>query len=537
MSSQRSSLLAFAALLLAALVGWLLMHDAADSAEIHQAQKKRIKAQPDLSPPPASQLGTRDHSHQSITRDDLISLQNERLVTFQTEDAYQNALKNLKRSGFKNLGQLDRLRTLRIGYNRLSDLEDWLDDDAEISYNYYASIPTIPDVEAQPNAVGFGASALSFIGINSDNESWGKDVTVAVLDTGNTEHLTLGETLPQINIASIPEGAEQHGHGTPVTSIIAGQDDRLRGVAPDSTILPIRVADENGISNSFYIAEGILSALEQGAQVINISIGGEGNSILVQEAVELATSHGIAIVASAGNDGLPYAYYPAAYDGVISVGAVDARGIHLNFSNQSETLDFSAPGLAVNAAWPGDRVIEFSGTSASTPFVTGAISAIISQSDAPLTGIEAAEILQNYSNEAGAAGFDPYYGYGTLDVGRALDRDTPDIEDLAVASHYFVTTEEGNGISGLQINVENRGTTDIAQSTLEVSLDDGNYPFTVNSLDANERKDFFIPLTTSHFDAEGNLEVESFIESDVRSNDTNPQNNQRSDQLTSPNAD
>jgi len=538
MPQNRQTLIALATLMLAGILGWFLLQEAANSGSDHESSIPKKKYTPPVDTPlPSDHLGERHRTGEPLTRDDLISMRNERIVTFASEAAYRRGLKRLKNSKFDHMGSLDDFFAIRIGYNKLSDLKEWLGEDGELHHNYHARIPTVPDVEEQPDAVGFGADALEFLGVDRNNTEWGRDVTVAVLDTGVSEHITLGETLPQINITTLPDGVEQHGHGTAVAGPIAGKDRRLLGVAPAATLAPIRIADETGLSNSYYIAEGIMAALDLGADIINISMGGEGDSVIVQRAIQEATARGVAIVASSGNDGFDTPYYPAANEGVYSVGGFDARGLHLNFSNRGDNLSLSAPGLAVNAPWPGDRVIEFSGTSASGPFVSGAIAALISESQGALNGVEAAQILLDYSNDAGLGGHDSEYGYGQLNIGRAIDRNEPNIDDLAVASHHYFFEDDGTNSPGLQINVENRGTTTSYGSQLHINVAGSTYDLNVNQLSPAERKSFFVPTGLSELQNQGQLNVNSFIRSTANTVDHNGSNNERFDRIYAPNSD
>ncbi|MGY8688851.1 MAG: S8 family serine peptidase, partial [Verrucomicrobiales bacterium] len=134
-------------------------------------------------------------------------------------------------------------------------------------------------------------------------------------------------------------GTEINGHGTAVASVAAGTHAAAPGVAPAAQVLSFRVADSDGNSDSFTLAQGILAAAEAGADVINISLGSTGDSGVVEEAVNKAMAAGSTIVAAAGNNGADSLSYPAAYEGVISVGSVDAAGQHLDFSNTAESLN------------------------------------------------------------------------------------------------------------------------------------------------------------------------------------------------------
>ena len=111
------------------------------------------------------------------------------------------------------------------------------------------------------------------------------------------------------------------------------------------------------------------------------------------------------IVAAAGNDAVEGVTYPAKYEGVIGVSSVDATGKHLYFSNRGEEVDLAAPGIGVTAAWTGNSFIDFSGTSASAPFVSGTLAMLLSENPA-LRPTEAVEIISSYANDAGFPGRD-----------------------------------------------------------------------------------------------------------------------------------
>jgi len=112
-----------------------------------------------------------------------------------------------------------------------------------------------------------------------------------------------------------------------------------------------------------------------------------------------------------------------------------------------------APGYEVQAAWPEQRLIEMTGTSGAVPIVSGALATLLAN-EPELTGQEAVEILQQYSNEAGISGLDFDYGYGVLDLDRMLSRNVSGIYDAAVVSHYPDTTQPGQ----MNVVVQNQGT-------------------------------------------------------------------------------
>ncbi|MDA7672608.1 S8 family serine peptidase [Akkermansiaceae bacterium] len=531
---NRNFLYAIAFLLLGVGAAWLIIRDAAeDQDKLVEAPKEKSSTEHLLSPNSdlPKNLGTR--KKRKLTVDDILAIPNERIVRFANEAAYRDALARLKNSDFKLLGQLDRFRALRIGGTDFSNLKDLLGEDTNGSSNYLVSLPLVPDTSTISNGAGFGSSALDFLNVG-DNAAWGEGVTVAIIDTGITSHIALPEGIRQITVSGVSADDAIHGHGQAVTSLIVGQHSRIPGVAPSSTAISIRVADSGGSSNSFLLAEGISAAVDAGAQVINISMGSYGDSQLVREAISYAQASGAVIVASAGNEGFPTAAYPAAYDGVISVGAIDAAATQMNFSNQSDNLSITAPGYEAVAAWTDDSAISFTGTSASAPFVSGTLAAIISESSVPINGAQAGEILLQYTNEAGAPGHDSSYGNGYLDIGRVMERDTPGITDLALAGYYYEFDQFSESGNGLQITVENQGYETVFGSQLSVDVDGANYPIRIPQLAANERHVVNLPVGQTALQQDGLLPVIGVLTYLGETVDAQPANNHRAETITSP---
>ena len=227
--------------------------------------------------------------------------------------------------------------------------------------------------------------------------SQGRGVTVAVLDTGvdATAADLAGSvtTGPDYTLGADPPGYQPpHLHGTFIASLIAGHgsgpgdDGGIIGVAPAARVLSVRVIlddQEPGLgvynSNPRYadaIDDGIRYATRHGAQVINMSLGTGDATRGMQAALGYAVSHGVLVVASAGNSGrpgpgyTPYSY-PAAFTGVVSVAAVDQAGQRASFSDQNSSVELSAPGVSIIGAGPGGNYLQASGTSPASAFVAG----------------------------------------------------------------------------------------------------------------------------------------------------------------------
>lgn len=418
-------------------------------------------------------------------------LPKEGLVRFKDDENYRAFLNNLSSRGLRLLGNSDTLKTVRVGFTNFDQLKGI--DGSEISPNFPVFIPSPPEVGVQAGAQAFGANVLEAIGIFGDNSTWGKGITVAVIDSGVNQHIALEEGIKRLTLTELADDVTQLGHGTAVASIISGNHPLTLGVAPAADILSIRITDDQGASNSFTLAEGIIAAVDGGAQIINISMGSEGNSIVVADAVTYAQGRGAVIVASSGNEGYSTPAYPAAYDGVISVGAIDAGGQHLDFSNTGENLSIVAPGYEVNAAWGEDQLTAFTGTSASTPFVSGAIAAVMSENPG-YTAQQATDLVLQLSNEAGQVGSDPQYGQGSLDLGRALENGQSGIYDIAVTSQVLGSNSAGSPV--VTIVVQNQGTETLFNSPLRIQTPNGTTDISINSLIPGQVYTTTLPLSS-----------------------------------------
>ena len=419
----------------------------------------------------------------------------EGLISFRDKESYLDFLSSLSSKGLTLIAQSDRLFAVRVGFSDLNQLEGI--KGADISPNYAISVPAPPAASAQAGAVGFGNSALYSIGITGDNSAWGTGVTVAVIDSGVNDQIALKDGVTHLALTELAVGTEQLSHGTAVASIISGDHSSTPGVAPASDILSIRVTNSNGASDTFTLAQGIIAAVDGGAQIINISMGSPSSSSVLDNAVAYAQDQGAVIVASAGNEGIDTLSYPAAYSGVISVGAIEANGEHLDFSNQGDTLTITAPGYEVAAAWGEDLLTGFSGTSASAPFVSGAIAAIMSENP-NYTAQQASDQLLQYVNEGGIPGNDPQYGGGTLDLGRALENGSPGIYDIAVTGQILQTDDNGN--ESLLVVVQNQGTETLFNSPVAIETPSGVTQVSINSLTAGETFTQTIPLNSSQIE-------------------------------------
>jgi thermitase len=266
--------------------------------------------------------------------------------------------------------------------------------------NFAVSVPSTPS-RLQHTGAGetpFGDSVLSAIGAdqNADRSKWGAGVTVAVLDSGVGAHPAFFDG-QVIHVDLVNDGKPFNGHGTAMASLIAGNVGGAQGVAPATTILDVRIADATGVSDSFMLAKGIETAVNRGAQIINISMGSYGDSPLVAQAVQNALAKGIVVVASAGNDQASTKAWPAAYPGVVSVSGVYAAGKMAYFSNTGDPT-LSAPAVGIPSDYEKDSqplLAQGDGTSQAAALVSGAAAAIRG------AGSDALKVLTNNALNTG----------------------------------------------------------------------------------------------------------------------------------------
>jgi hypothetical protein len=460
----------------------------------------------------------------------------ETLLTFKDQDAYQRFLGRARDSGLEVLGGLPPLLTVRVrigDYGRLvGELDAHLGDYATIAANPILAAPAPPPEEREARAAEpVGERLLETLGLapGTDTAAWGRGVLVAVLDGGASPDPTLGARLRYQDIGYGTTGFGEDGaHGTAVASLVAGSAPGARGVAPAADLLSIRVTGADGRSDAFSVAQGILAALDSGARVINISLGGHATSPVLGEAIERALARGVAVVASSGNDQAGRLAWPAAHEGVVSVGATDARGVQAIFSNSGDTLQLTAPGYGLRTAGLSGTRVDFSGTSASAPVVSGAIAALLSQSPS-LTPVQAADLLATHSNDGGAAGADPDYGRGTLNLGWALGRDDPARSDPALSSVGYRADEDS-----LVVVVQNRGSRAITGLRLALELGGARSEHALAALPAAASTTVRLPVDRSRLAREGRLTVTARLLLPAGLVDLHPENNRLGGVVTAP---
>lgn len=204
----------------------------------------------------------------------------------------------------------------------------------------------------------------------------GSEIVVAVLDTGiDRGHEDLdGKVVAEANFTSSLVAGDVYGHGTHVAGIIAAYSDNglgVVGIAPESWLLNVKVADDNGRCEASAVAQGIVWAVDNGARVINVSIELREPSPELEEAVNYAWNQGAIIIAAAGNEGSQLPVYPAYYEHCIAVAATEQNDTLALLSNYGDWVDVAAPGFDIYSTLPGNDYGYKTGTSFATAYVSG----------------------------------------------------------------------------------------------------------------------------------------------------------------------
>ncbi len=249
----------------------------------------------------------------------------------------------------------------------------------------------------------------------------GQGIRVGVLDSGINPHPDFGDRLlPGHNF--VQEGdpedtSDTFGHGTRIAGLIAGAgEDGYLGTAPGALLVPLKVTDGKSVKVSV-LCTAIYSAIDDyGCRVLNLSMGVQTDYAALREAVAYAEEKGVIIVSAAGNNGSGTLYYPAGYDTVMGVGAVDENGALYRFSNHNASVFLTAPGVDVRSTAKEGGYILSTGTSFAVPQAAGAAAVLLGM-EAGLDPGRLRGILAATASDCGEEGYDEYYGYGILNLG------------------------------------------------------------------------------------------------------------------------
>ncbi|MBI4333900.1 MAG: S8 family serine peptidase [Chloroflexi bacterium] len=287
-------------------------------------------------------------------------------------------------------------------------------------------------VAVEPDATVGGLGQVLPAGVDRINAELvhpynkGAGVKIAILDTGiDLNHPDLRVAGQVSFVAGAATAQDDHGHGTMVAGIIAALDNDIGvvGVAPEAQIYAVKVLRADGSGSVSDIIKGVQWAVDNGMQVVNMSFGGGSWPWVGEQALSNAYNAGIVLVAGSGSQGRAdgsgdNVNYPARYNNVVAVGAVDGQNNRLPGSSTGYALELAAPGLNIYTTARGGGYGFFGNTSAAAAHVSGAAALLIRAGVAG--NLEVRRRLRDTALDLGSPGWDTRYGKGLINVSRAI---------------------------------------------------------------------------------------------------------------------
>jgi membrane-anchored mycosin MYCP len=299
-----------------------------------------------------------------------------------------------------------------------------------------------------PAAAPWAQQELGFASVWKRTRGGG--VTVAVVDSGVDANPQFGDrVIPGPDLVAgtkpgIPPGADCVGHGTAVASIIAAAPVpgvSFTGVAPAARILSVKISGTDTFPTSV-TPQGIMDAVQFGADVINLSLATPDDVQGLRNAVEYALRHNVVVVAAAGNDIEQGSadgnegtgpFYPAAYPGVLAVGAIGPGGVLAGFSDRYTPVGVTAPGVNVTSAYPGTFPAAYDAVQNGTSFAAAFVSGVVALVRSAHPGLNAAQVVARIEATA-HGGTGPGTGHGMVDPVRAVTAVLPAEQASAASS-------------------------------------------------------------------------------------------------------
>jgi len=308
------------------------------------------------------------------------------------------------------------------------------------------------------------------------------NIVIAIIDTGvEGGHADLvNQLVPGWNFYDgNSDTTDVYGHGTAVAGTAAASSNDgqgVAGVAWNCKIMPLRVTDTSGLAFESTIASALTWAADHGARVANISFRAS-NSSSVRSAAQYFQNKGGVVTVSAGNDGI----FDTAGDNpyVLTISATDSNDQIASWSNTGNNVDLAAPGQDIVTTYEGGWYGYWSGTSFSAPIVAGAAALVLSINPG-LSGVEAANVLKQSADDLGVAGYDTTYGWGRLNVSKAVNLAFSKTTNTAptISSIADQVINEDASPSAIAFTI---GDAETAPSNLSVSASSSNPALVPNS--------------------------------------------------------
>ena len=256
---------------------------------------------------------------------------------------------------------------------------------------------------------------------------------------------------------------DESGHGTQVAGVVGAVTDNGIGVAgvANCLIMPIRAGLTFAQGGTFLqeddLAAGILYAVDNGAEILNFSWGAPERAFVLEDAIDIATHHGLTIVVAAGNSGDLPVTYPAGADGVIAVGAVDADNRLASFSSIGPRVDLVAPGVSILGPTLNNSYGIRSGTSFAAPHVTG-LAAILLSKHPTWTSEQVRGALVSTAADLGNSGWDERYGAGLVDAA-ALAEAFADPQSVPPTARITSPENDTGALTAIDVSAKGSGPT------------------------------------------------------------------------------
>lgn len=335
--------------------------------------------------------------------------------------AIDNALKKYKHIKVKNLSFLKDAQVVLVDDTELTKLKS--DETIQVFEDAVVKVEKPKESKNQnvQQQIPWGVTRIGA------DKAWsnttGKGIKIAVVDTGITKHKDLKKNVKgEFNAIEPGQPAiDECGHGVHVAGIIAAEDNKVGtvGIAPNDELYAVKDLDANGEGYLSDIVEGIEWSISNGMQIINLSLGFESDFPLLRDSINKAIDAGLIVVAAAGNTNGGRVSYPALYENVFSISAIDKTDKIADFSAVGK-IDFCAPGVDIYSTYINNSYSYLSGTSMAAPHVTGVITLIMSDNkndidkDGIVSANEVREIIANCTEDLGLVGYDELYGNGVV---------------------------------------------------------------------------------------------------------------------------
>ena len=294
----------------------------------------------------------------------------------------------------------------------------------------------LPDFKVEEVFTTFSQSfdwGLKYSNIpNTWKVTQGEGITIAVIDTGMTDHIDIGDNA--VEGANFIEGEDiydYNGHQTHCVGIISAKNNQqgFGGVAPKAKCVCFKALNKNGSGNYTQIAKALKAVKELNPDIVSMSLGGSRPSPEMHEVIKELYEMNIPVVCAAGNSGFSGVGYPAAFPETIAVAAYDKYGKISSFSSRGPEVDWAAPGSNIYSTYLNNTYASLSGTSMACPFMAGVIALMIAkhnkqEKETGKNDCKTVEDIRNhllkYTNDKGSVGRDNDWGYGVVDAEKMI---------------------------------------------------------------------------------------------------------------------